>query len=508
MLNLFSKLIFILIFLFSVNLQAQTFVPDENGYVANPKFKEMLKAKKYLLVGRYDTLQRKPLRLVAQAILDHKSGFIDLYGKFTPKGEARNAYSSAMGSMDIAMPEPIQAEYQRNDPYQQLNVNGKLGTFHQTTNKQGLIPTYDNLSYVGKHLLSIEKDHKFGLAKSDGTIISKPQYESLSPFDSYNDRKKHGLLLIKQNEKFGLIDQNGQTILNPVYDALAYHPGADDSRNIILITANQKKGLANTKGQILQPPTYEQITPIAKGLFSITKLEGNDKKYGLIDTNGKIVAPATYEARFQYLYEQKLMKFNEGTTAKPKIGLMNLQGKILINADYQEYVHFAKQMVVAKKGDLLGVIGFDGKEILPIVYQHLYITPTNIVIEKENKFGLTDLKGKILIPIKYDIIAPAKNGTAIVCNGDKWSRINLKTNEISPMNYDFVELDRDILVVTKGGKSGILDLEGKVLFPIKYDRIKNASQATRQGFITIEKNREIYTVDRYDNEILRSTIGY
>jgi len=511
MLSSLSKLVFILLFLFNLKLQAQTFIPDENGYISNPKFKEMLKAKKYLLVGRYDTLQRMPLLIAAQAVYDSKPGFIDLHGKFTPKNEMKEAYSygGAMGSIGMGMPEPREIEYRRNDPYQQLNINGKLGTFNKTSNKQGLTPIYNNLQHIENQLLITEKDDKFGIAKSDGTIIKPPQYESLSAFDSYNNKKKYRLLLIKQNKKLGLIDHDGQMVLQPVYDALAFHPGADNG-NLILLTIGEKKGLANIKGKILQVPAYEQISPIAHGLFLITKQEEQEKKYGLMDTMGRTVVTPIYSERLQFLYEQKLIKFNEGTKSKPKIGLMNLQGKVLINADYQEFLHFTKQMVVIKKGDKLGATGLDGKEIIPIDYEHLFTPSASpfIVIEKEKKYGLTDLKGKILIPIKHDVIMPVKNGTAIISDSDKWSRINLKTMEITPMSYDEIELHTDFLVVTQGSKMGVLDLEGKVLFPIKHDRIKNASQAIRQGFITIEKNHEIYTVDRYGNEMRRNTIGY
>jgi hypothetical protein len=294
------------------------------------------------------------------------------------------------------------------------------------------------------------------------------------------------------------------------YDELRYQPGADNSGRLILFSSEKKKGIANSKGQVLLLPTYDEVRVIAKGLFLVSIQTEQGKRYGLIDTLGKTILSPNLSQPPKYLYEQRLLQVNEGNQAKAQVGLMNLSGKMLIPPVYQELVYFKKQIVVVKKEGMFGAISLLGTELLPCSYDVLYIdeNASLIVVEQGQKRGLTDLKGKPVLPLIYDDLLPARNGTVVTNQAGKWNRMNLKTKAVVPLPYDHVEPKNNILIVEKADRSGVLDLEGNVLFPVQYPRIRDAYHAQTRGVITIEIDRERFLVDRYGNQISQRGSGY
>ncbi|MBB5439027.1 hypothetical protein HDC92_002711 [Pedobacter sp. AK017] len=500
-----------LLFFIAKTLTAQTYKPDPNGYIANPKFHQLLKDKGYSLVGKFDTLQKNPLMLAAKAVYNGKSQLIDVRANIIPEDQipGYRTYNGDMSMGDAGITISSH-DYGRNDPYQQININGRLGTVHKTSQQKGLDAAYDNLTYISENLLKIEKDGKKGLAQSNGVIIKKPQYQDISLFDSYNDRKKNELFQIRQNDKYGLISKTGQVVLPAKYDDLSYLPYADNSGRLILFSSEKKKGIANSKGQVLLLPAYDEIRVITKGLFLVSMQTQQGKRYGLIDTLGKTILSPGLSQPPKYLHEQRLLQINEGNPAKAQVGLMNLSGKMLVPPVYQELVYFKKQIVVVEKDRKFGAISLLGTEVLPCSYDVLYIDEkaSLIVVERGQKRGLTDLTGKPVLPLIYDDLLLARNGTVVISQAGKWNRMNLKTKAAVSLPYDYIEPNNNILIVKKADKSGVLDLEGNVLFPVQYPRIRDAYHAQTRGIITIEIDRERFLVDRYGNEVPQRGSGY
>lgn len=502
---------FFLLFLIVKTLTAQTYKPDPNGYVANSKFHQLLKDRGYSLVCKYDTLSKNPLMLAAKVVYNGKSQFIDAKANIIPEDQIPG-YSMYNGNMSMG-DEVITIsgnDYGRNDPYQQVNINGRLGTAHKTSQQKGLDAVYDNLTYISDNLLKIEKDGKKGLAKSDGTIIKNPQYQDISLFDAYNDRKKKGLFQIKQNDKYGLISKTGQIVLPATYDELRYEPGADNRGRLILLSSEKKKGIANDNGQVLLSPNYDEIRVMTRGLFLVSLQTEQGKRYGLIDTLGKTILSPDLIRAPTFLYKQHLLQINEGTEAQPKVGLMNLNGKLLIPPVYQELVSFSKQIVVVKKEGKLGALALTGTELLPCSYDRLYIdqNASVILVEQSQKSGLTDLKGKRILPIIYDDLLPARNGSVVTNQAGKWNRMNLITKAVMPLPYDYIEPQNNILIVQKANKFGVVDFEGNVLFPVLYHKIRDAYHAQTRGVIIIEIDGVRMLVDRYGNQIPQRGSGY
>ena len=70
----------------------------------------------------------------------------------------------------------------------------------------------------------------------------------------------------------------------------------------------------------------------------------------------------------------------------------------------------------------------------------------NFVIPSEDKYGLIDHFGKILVPVKYDDIRGFQGEYTRVCFEDKWGIINIYGEEIISPKYDWIGEDNGISI--------------------------------------------------------------
>ncbi|HCM75215.1 MAG TPA: hypothetical protein DIS90_02450 [Cytophagales bacterium] len=142
--------------------------------------------------------------------------------------------------------------------------------------------------------------------------------------------------------------------------------------------------------------------------------------------------------------------------------------------------------LLAKKGNLWGVIDTLGKTRFPFIYEEIthaeVVThPTLWIVRSKSKFGLIDMaKGKTwinpehkAITLQQEVVAPQPY--LWVGNGKSWGALDSQGNLKIPFTYDEVSwmetLHHDYLWVTKKqNKYGLFNLkEGKEVVPSQYD---------------------------------------
>ena len=149
------------------------------------------------------------------------------------------------------------------------------------------------------------------------------------------------------------------------------------------------------------------------------------------------------------------------------------------------------RLSLVKDGDKYGLIDAEGNIVLPIEYDKFYSTNSYNEIKRENKWGIIDSSGKICLPTIWDRVytlrvVPRVN--IVVISGRKVGLYNAETGkEIIPVIMDEINnlhasdlnnfMREHFVVVSKGGKRGVFDLEGKEIIPIKYKVIDTAEYA-------------------------------
>jgi len=107
----------------------------------------------------------------------------------------------------------------------------------------------------------------------------------------------------------------------------------------------------------------------------------------------------------------------------------------------------------------------------------------SVPFRQKNLWGLSDLKGNLISPAKYDSIeftySRTKNTVSKVWKAKKTGLIDVKGKEILSPVYESVSDNTDFIIVGKNNKYGIFNYKGLNILPMIYDKI----ETEQQGYI-------------------------
>lgn len=94
-----------------------------------------------------------------------------------------------------------------------------------------------------------------------------------------------------------------------------------------------------------------------------------------------------------------------------------------------------------EENDKFGLKDPKNRTILPAIYDDIYFIDKNtpICILKDNKWGLTDVKGNIIVEPMYSQMCPPYNSTIAVAANGKWGFIDYKGKVFIPLIYDDID---------------------------------------------------------------------
>ena len=153
-----------------------------------------------------------------------------------------------------------------------------------------------------------------------------------------------------------------------------------------LLKQKNKSVLIDTTGKVISFSGYEDYSHPSDGFFPIKK----KKKWGYADSNGKIKIPC----RFEFVET-----FNEG-------------------------------FAIFKQNKLTGLIDTTGKEFIPPTYEDIKVLEYAILVRSNNKYGLLNKEGILLIPCLYDKIEFISSTIAKAIDKKGLTYINLNSGKI------------------------------------------------------------------------------
>lgn len=174
------------------------------------------------------------------------------------------------------------------------------------------------------------------------------------------------------------------------------------------------------------------------------------------------------------------------------IGLIDFNGKVVANAIYDELeaVKYKEGEILAKKDDKYGVINNKGKVLIPFEYKEIVADTyydgtyekTGYIVKKETqdgyKYGYIDYKWKKFLDSEYTEVSrlvevDGKDIYLVVAKNGQYGLMKNKSKVID-FAYQSITYNRtaNLLVVQRGEKYGAFDLGGKNIIPIEYRSIK------------------------------------
>jgi hypothetical protein len=223
--------------------------------------------------------------------------------------------------------------------------------------------------------------------------------------------------------------------------------------------------------------TLKTIPSFTKGYVRLKK----DGKYGIVDKTGKITIPFDYDYLVIYPLLSNHASFSRKENGKTLYGMVTLQNKPLLPAEYEQFVA-DRDMIVFKQTGKYGLADPTGKKLIPAEFSSLTAFPTEgmLLAEKDGKYGIADTKGDWLFEKQksvYTLLGAGQGMIRCKVNG-KFGFLDKKGNEVIMTKYDDAT-DFNTMGLAKVGQKkttstypshyGYIDVKGNEVIPIKYE---------------------------------------
>ena len=278
------------------------------------------------------------------------------------------------------------------------------------------------------------------------------------------------------NNKWGVIDNNAEIVIEPSYDEMIIIP--DKNKDIFICTENvdyendtyTTKVINSKNNEIFK--SFEKVQTIEnydeynnlwyeKDVLKYVK----DGKLGLINLEGKVILEAEYDE----IYALRGIKNCIITVKDSKVGLVDNNGVTLVPNDYDEITSLGKDTNLYIVKDDVGNYGIYNK--LDLIYQEIKpLNNKNLYCVKENdKYKVINEEQKEVLNVKFDDIKSIKDDIIIYTLNKKYGAYDVENNKTIKETYgDMFYTSAGNFVVKNNNSYGIIDIDGTVKEKIEY----------------------------------------
>ncbi len=294
----------------------------------------------------------------------------------------------------------------------------------------------------------VKLNGKWGFINQRGEIVIKLQFYEVHSFSSGLSQVAFG-----PKEKHGYIDSTGNFIIKPQFDN-----SSSFVNDRAWVSLNGKWGIINKAGEFVLKPTYKDV----KNVYEHYNQFSSDYPYNYI--NSVINKEMYRDNKFTW------------TSLNEKWGLVNKDGKVLIEHQYNDVKDVSEGFTWVKQGEFWGLIDSTGNYMIKPDERNNLIYGSNpsiksfcefhnglIRYQSKNMYGYMDTHLNIIIPAKFDKATDFKNGVACVNQDGYFGLIDLSGKFIIPINYkDIIISDNGIFPAKDdNGNWGYLNLKNE-----------------------------------------------
>lgn len=301
----------------------------------------------------------------------------------------------------------------------------------------------------------------YGFRLLDGTVIAENQYK-------YVDRFHDGYCRVYvDDEHCGLIDRTGREVLPCVFEKINY---PSDGR--ILAVKDLKVGFYDLEGNLAVPHQYLKATDYSDSTAVVAIEVDGEERYTFIDTAGRRLMAATYPLAMPFregyaeVYDGKLW------------GMIDKRGREVLPMKYMYMSLNEKGHFFAGDTNGLAMFDYTMRPVTDFVYFDPGTTYENRTsVSRDGKFGFLDEKGNEAVPCIYDEVGLFRQGRTQVRIGKKYGIVDTTGRIVLPIEYDNTYRKaykymyyEGLAMVEKDGRTGYVDLEGKLVIPMLFER--------------------------------------
>ncbi len=165
------------------------------------------------------------------------------------------------------------------------------------------------------------------------------------------------------------------------------------------------------------------------------------------------------------------------------------------------------QLEVIECNGKFGLQDKNGKEVIPCIYENIWIEKEYIKLESNGKFGIRDADYEWKLLCEYDSIENW-NEFFEVSHCQKYGVLDKDFNIIIPLIYEEVNVYEKYVIAKLDGKYGVLDYNQHIITPLIYDELESSyvenffitNLGGKKGIIRNENtNSEVIFPPEYDD---------
>ncbi|SJZ78453.1 WG containing repeat-containing protein [Chitinophaga eiseniae] len=293
----------------------------------------------------------------------------------------------------------------------------------------------------------------------------------------------NGLARIVTKEKSWFIDTTGQKVFDKI--VAVYHPVdsivegsiySNTEKNMLIVSSNGKKGLVNEKGQWVLKPEYDTLEVRFNTYLAVYR----QGKMTYADTWGKLLVPLQFE-QVGILDDDRYDVKQQG-----KWGIYDVRRQqLVIPAVYDEFDYCGgcgrkSDYLYAKKNGRWGIISAANEELVPFAFDHSHSRMRSD--EWVCSFRQNGKDVVVNIPRKKVYGEPLYSQMEVIGDGmlklqkdGHFGLINRQGEQVLDFVYDDISdpygqfASGPFLTIRKEGKTGIVDMNGRMVIPPSLD---------------------------------------
>ena len=232
-------------------------------------------------------------------------------------------------------------------------------------------------------------------------------------------------------------------------------------------------------------------------------LEGKDKKqvYG-VDSGARL-----FSLEFDHIEEIESGVFL--ITHKNKKGIVGLDGKPILPVEYDAIVKASPHVVSLLKDKKFGLFDIRRRQLFKAIYDRnlFFFNASTLVAYKDGFYGFMDLDSAPISPFQFDEVRPWSDSVALVRKDFRWMTYSVydgKTIIDQIKSYRLIKdaPDGKIAIIQKGNDYGVLSSTRGMIIPPTFSDLLNLGTAEKPFYFT-EKHVEeagIFVVIYYDEQ--------
>lgn len=433
----------------------------------------------------YDGSEFKELKLFNHSLIilmddEYKWGIMDMNGQIIQEFDQWNMpyiFDNGIYSRDTAVPNNLELDNlvafynSKNEHlltvasvfsefrgyYLAMNTEGYVGILDSNLN--WVLPCeFSSTSWDAKNFFFNERGYialknaegKCGIVNYQGNTILNFEFDFIE--DLSNDKNQ-----IKKDNLFGIIDQEGNFLveisfeeLNYFYHQMRFSMAKKNDQWIIV--DSELNQIGDYAFQNVIHPTIKNKNLIYE-LDSILFVETEKNQLGIFDLNNqRFLSTTFYDSLFSIntmligIGEMTVDIFDETgklvkSFSKNDLSFSDDAGKLMqiYLSGITTFSANSTPVVMSLNAGKKGIMTLDGKIIIPELFDSIFYQGNGwFIVCHEEKYGVVDFTGNVLIPLNYQQVCDLK------LTGPNWAIIN---------GFEFIGLiDKDLFLINEKGE--------------------------------------------------------